>query len=162
MWRAQHSSPLSHGTPQPAAPHPTTTHGGATQCSWGRSTEPQILGIGKDLGEPSPIPLLEQEHRDQVTQEHVQGGLGCLQNPRAARSLLCHPHPEQVLSSWLCAGLSQQLPVLLELGGPQPEGTSQLWSEQGTAEGEEKQPTPPMESLQPLQLRLLALGSPRL
>ena len=34
-----------------------------------------VSGLGRDLGRsPGPIPLLEQEHLDQVTQEHLDQG----------------------------------------------------------------------------------------
>ena len=43
----------------------------------------RISGIGRDLERSSsPIPLLEQEHLDQVTQECVQVGFECLQRRR--------------------------------------------------------------------------------
>jgi len=50
----------------------------------------RISGIGRDLERSSSlIPLLEQEHLDQVTQERVQVGFECLQRRR------CHNLPGQ-------------------------------------------------------------------
>lgn len=43
----------------------------------------RMSGIGRDLeSSSSPIPLPEQEHPDEVTQEGVQAGFECLQSRR--------------------------------------------------------------------------------
>ena len=73
-----------------------------------RTTDDTISGTGRDLERPSsPIPLQEQEHLDQVTQEHIQEGFECLQRRRPHNlagqpvPVFCHPHC-QVFFSYLC------------------------------------------------------------
>jgi len=65
--------------------------------------------IGRDLKRfCSPIPLLEQEHLDQVTQECVQAGFECLQRRRPHNlsgqpvSVVCYPYYGRSFFSCLC------------------------------------------------------------
>ena len=66
----------------------------------------RISGIGRDLKRSSsPIPLLEQEHLDQVTQEHIQVDFECLQRRRPPNvsgqpvPVFYYPQSEEVFSS---------------------------------------------------------------
>ena len=71
-----------------------------------RITESQNVMDWK--GSSSPIPLLEQEHLDQVTQVGVRAGSECLQRRRPHNvswqptPVFCHPHSEEVFFSYLC------------------------------------------------------------
>lgn len=84
-----------------------------------------MLGTGRDLKRSSsPIPLMEQEHLDEATQECVQMGLECLQRRRLYNlsghpvPVFCHPHCEEIplKFKWnlLCSSLST-LPLFLPL-----------------------------------------------
>lgn len=82
----------------------------------------RISGIGRPLGRSfSPIPLMEQEYLDQVTQELIQVDLEDLQR-RISHNILgqpvpvfCHPHHEEVSSHIYVEPSVLQLASLLSL-----------------------------------------------
>ena len=64
-----------------------------------------MSGIGRDLERSSsPIPLPEQEHLDQVTQERIQAGFECLQRSGPHNlsgqpvPVFCYPYCEEAFS----------------------------------------------------------------